>query len=380
MKNDNSSDDDDTLVSIHRQALQKLLLQKKKKKNDNDNDDPELSLLQERLTSLRNHRLQLTVDLQQLQFQQQLVPLSQEIKIVRSKSRHVSDFYSPNEAVVPPCSSTNNDNDNNDDNNDNDNDTQQQQQQQQQQPLFLAERMTSLRKRRRIVGSHRIAGISVTKDKDVLGMRLDISVEGVYVAKHFLFFDIICSVNDNNNNNNDNEQLLYYLRLVQHTLPLNGRLPQIIQRHFGTSFLELKEKELTETDMSIVRDLVGEIHDVCYAHAVRKQGVEFLKKHSGDDNRNDYFSVHNLAVPDTYRHVDFEVEWRHNGRRRRRLMVKLEYGDESNAQPTNVQVTQQNDGSSSNNNELFIQKSIKLFRSMPLWNCFNELRLQELGE
>jgi hypothetical protein len=282
----------------------------------------------------------------------------------------------------------------------------------------LAERMHHLRKRRRIVGSHRIAGVSiipVPTDRNVLGIRLDICIMGgVYVAKHFLFFDICTSISssssssskDDDNDDSDaskdtDDELLddnaprkqYYLQLNQHTVPPSVALPKLIQHHFGgTTRLALPERALLVSTnanvMTTVRALVGDIHDACYAYAVRKEGVHFLKKHvvssslSSSSNFLHQRTKHNFCVselnfPDTYRHVEFELSWRisancEHDKISRKLGVKLEFGEESNPQPTNVEVTTAEENGSED--DALKQKSIMVLCSMPLWRLFAGLQ------
>jgi hypothetical protein len=248
--------------------------------------------------------------------------------------------------------------------------------------LPLAQRMHSLRKRRRIVGSHRIAGISIIPcpDTNVLGIRLDIAIEGRYVAKHFLFLDIVSTVSwDDESGGCDTDETAshaLYLRLVQHTLPPGVTLPTFIQRHFGGTMLLLPEHVLTKSAMAIVRTMVGDIYDACYAYAIRRQGVDFLKKYTANDDATKDFVVQNLVFADTFRQVDFEILWtipatRRHSRERRQLVVQLEYREESNPQPTNVQVMQ-GEGRIDENN--LISKSVDVLRSMPIWKLFDALR------
>ena len=352
----------DDLASIHREALGKILhhrsIMKKRK-----SDDPELALLQDRLAALRTRRLQLFTDLQELQFRQQLMPLSQEIKIRNSSPHATTNLGSRNEhdAALLLLSTTKEGNPSCGGGDD---------------PTKvapLAERMYSLRKRRRIVGSLRIAGISIIPcpDPSVLGIRLDIAVEGRYAAKHFFFLDIVG--NASSDDGGDDTDCDLYLRLVQHTLPPGIPLKGIIQRHFGGSMLPLRNQELTESDMAAVRSMAGDIHDACYANAVRKEGVAFLKKYC--DDREGNFAVHHLVFADTFRHVDFEVALKVHARfvhntEFRRFVVKLEYEEEANPLPTSVHVTEDGDYRDSN---ILIQKSIKILRYTPLWQFFDKL-------
>ena len=339
----------DDLASIHREALRKILSRPLKRKSD----DPELSLLQDRVVALRTRRLELYTDLQELTFRQQVMPLSQEIKI-RNSSRRATDSDSPTAQDTTKWSSEHRCGGESTD------------------VPPLAEQMHSLRKRRRIVGSHRIAGISIIPcpDPSVLGIRLDIAVEGCYAAKHFFFLDIVRNASCDDGSEGDCD---LYLRLVQHTLPPGVPLKGIIQRHFGGSMLPLRDQVLTEADMAAVRNMAGNIYDACYANAVRKKGVAFLSQYCDDSVAN--FAVHRLVFADTFRHVDFEVSLMAHPRfvhstGPRRIVVKLEYGDEANPLPTVVQVTEDDDYGDGN---ILIKNSIKVLRFMPLWKFFDEL-------
>lgn len=357
--------DEDDIAAIHREAL-KHLFASTPSAGTND-DDAELELLQQRLTTLRKRRLELHAALMQIEFEQQFRPLS-EAGSNKSFSSATINWTSPHSQS-------------------------------------LAERMHSLRKRRRIVGSHRIAGVSiipVPSDRNVLGIRLDISIiGGVYVAKHLLFFDIVTSVKISDNSDDDDdddsseedEPKRYFLRLHQHTLPPSVALPKLIQQHFGGhNMLELpgggslitKEVDV----LAIIRGLVGEIHDGCHSYAVRKAGVDFLKKYvvsqqsscsptPTDDQEELDFCVSKLNFPDTYGHIDFEVAWttpanfQHNDLSQK-LVIKLEYGEEGNAQPTKVHVTTAL--LNGTDDATLKNKSINLLYSKPLWSFFKGLQ------
>ena len=137
--------------------------------------------------------------------------------------------------------------------------------------------------------------------------------------------------------------------------------------------LPLHNEVLTVSDMATVRNMAGDIYDACYANAVRKQGVSFLKKHC--DHTTGNYVVHDLVFADTFRHVNFEVCVKVHARfvqnsKFRRIVVKLEYGEETNPEPTSVHVTEDDEYRDS---KVLIQTSIKILRSMPLWKFFDEL-------
>lgn len=197
--------------------------------------DEEISLLRERLSYLRKRRLQLHSEIQEAEFQRGLQPLWAELRHTsgqRTQPSFHQDSQSENES--PTLSDKN-----------------------------LATRMYQLRKRRRIAGSHRIAGISLLPcpDPNALGVRLDVAVDGVYVAKHALFFDIAVKSLE------EEEQKKLYLRLVQHTLPTGVPLASILERHFGGPTLPLDQGRLTDTVLGTLQALIGEILDECYALA-----------------------------------------------------------------------------------------------------------------
>lgn len=101
-----------------------------------------------------------------------------------------------------------------------------------------------------------------------------------------------------------------------------------------------------------------------------------MKKYTANDDATKDFVVQNLVFADTFRQVDFEILWtipatRRHSRERRQLVVQLEYREESNPQPTNVQVMQ-GEGRIDENN--LISKSVDVLRSMPIWKLFDALR------
>jgi len=160
--------------------------------------------------------------------------------------------------------------------------------------FIVAEQRMALRTKRRIAGSHRLAGISVVPcENDVLGIRLDICVTGRYVNRHYLFFQQHLeqrkveeqskgekeAAEDEEVHDNAQEEpgeqhdgQSRQLKLVQHTLP-QGLLASLDGRSLDLSFDTLQR-------------YIGDAYDACYNHAVRQDAVDFLKSQGDCGIRN----------------------------------------------------------------------------------------------
>ena len=212
----------------------------------------------------------------------------------------------------------------------------------------LSSDMYALRKRRKAVACHRIAGISVVPcpDDNVLGIRLDICVCGKYAARHFLFFDVVEVVPPNsddlnttvqNNNTGANKAGLSeqqqqqqqggserrHVRLVQHTLPPEVPLPSILERymtvgtneatdnaplHSSTSngMMLLEDGKVHARHTDTLRNCVAALYDACYAVAIRhetKRRLEALEQ------RPTEFSLSELVMNKPINKFSFVLQW-----------------------------------------------------------------------
>lgn len=341
---------DEDLVSIHQKALQKVYFSPPASSCDRD---PEVSLLKQQLAALRKRRLDLSSEIQKLEFEQRLLPLSEELRThtLRTTRQHVDDSYR-HFLEKPPAPSKEKDDE-----------------------KGLARRMQSLRKRRRIVGSHRIAGVSIAPsqhyDDNILTVRIDVCVEGRYTAKHFMFFDIITTCQTEDDEQEGEPQ--YFLRLAQHTLQPSIPLTKVLRQHFGGELmLRLTTTALLTEDVMIkLRNLVGTLQDVCYAHAVRRQGVECLEKQI---HSNTQHGISNLVVTrDTLRRIDFDATFANHRGETRTLTIKLIYDDELSPLPTTVSATSQQNESDDDDPQ-FSTGASKVLQSKPLWRFLEEGR------
>lgn len=182
----------------------------------------------------------------------------------------------------------------------------------------LALRMKEIRHARKIAAAYRLAGITLwpCPDKDVLALRLDVAVEGIFVACYHCFFDLCCCKDDNK----------LYLRLVQHTLPPSVPLGSILEKTLGGVALvgSLNESSWrTSKLMERLRTCANELYQACYCFCVRKQAVAFLQQ----------AAVRALECTDTLGKISFEMVVGVSS-----LQVTLAYKDPLRVQPTHVSV------------------------------------------
>jgi hypothetical protein len=196
----------------------------------------------------------------------------------------------------------------------------------------MTARMHSVRKRRRIVASHRLAGISAMNltqdDNGVIGARMDVcGPDGRFVAQYYVFFDAVrvreeqlnatgsggstksddfftsddALVDSNDDNNNqepqdDSNQWTTFLRLVQHTLPPGVPATDIMKRNFppqGMLELDPASLQMNKTEehsdshepstsatmvMNELRQCIGDMYDACHVHVLRRDFFLTLKR------------------------------------------------------------------------------------------------------
>ena len=258
-----------SILDIHRRVLSRIFepsLQPVPLPNQQS-----IEFLQHRLNNLKRKRLYLVSELERNKLT--LTTVSEELNN-ESRTRRCHDCGNNN--------NNNNDDDNHRHNNDDD-----------ELSLEFGKRMHALRTQRCIAGLHRIAGISVLPcpDESLLGIRMDICVNGSYVNRHYLFFQ---------------HHVDQILTLVKHTLPQGC----------------ITADRTVQLDNSMVnlRQFIGDIYDACYCHAVRQDACDFLKR-SG--------TVLDLNCSDSLDSIHFSIRGCH---------VQLNYSNLS-ALPTHAKVS-----------------------------------------
>lgn len=244
----------------------------------------------------------------------------------------------------------------------------------------LPKRMQNLRKRRKIAGSHRIAGISVIPcpDDNVLGVRLDICVRGRYVARHFLFFDLVVvtqthgggSDSEEEEEDSPKETGMLHLRLVQHTVPSEVPLAEIVDRHLGGMLL-LPDGTLNLDAMPIVQRCIGEIYDVCFVRAVRKEMRDYLTALAAATTTDRSVAVTQLAVSDNLYCFGFDLRFSPSENDIISLRVKMTFRTATSTEPPEVSV-HQTDGSTQVRHDLCALVSDLLIRC-PLWQALDKV-------
>lgn len=329
-------------------------------------EDPELALLQHRLASLRKRRRQLLSDLKRHEFEEQVIPLSEEMKLDDRRKREFDHFWDASSSYLSShpqrrhCANV-----------------------EERKESSLAQRMQTVRKRRRRVGSHRVGGISILpcpSDRNILGIRLDVCVQGQYTQKHVLFFDIVTLVDDEDQqeekdpdeNLQDESNQSYWLRLVRHTLPRMITLPKVIERNFEGPMLHLSEEGLlTENTMNTIQELVGDLYDICYAMAIRRKGVECLQSMERDHKKSDEekwrcggIFVDKLVFAESLQCINFKLILK-GETKEHALKVDLQYHSETAALPLYVDISVTGNTQAGPEDDL-IQTLTEAFRSNPI--------------
>ena len=308
---------DESLVSIHKSAIQRIL-QSRTLHMPNNAGDPEILLLEQKYFRIRQQRMQLWSDLEQARhYSEQPTVLDELSHVRRQQESNRVDNHRRKRQVDPIVSNKIQEN--------------------------LADRMYLLRKRRRIVGSHRIAGISILPcpDKNILGIRLDICVHGEYVARHHLFFDLVthASMNQMITFEKDALHKQPFIRLAKHTVPSGIPLTLIVDQTLGST--PLIPNDPIEPAIGRLEECIGQVYDACYIYAIRKQIGTFLRDNTRDDFVTSTFAIQQLICGDTYESFQFVLQWqsteRWNGTDHS-CHMSLSFDDPMSALPTTVTV------------------------------------------
>jgi len=312
---------DESLVSIHAMAIQRLLQPSMNPSSSNvdpGSNQDRIPFLEKKLSQLKNRRISLFAQLEQARSaSEQPTVLDELSRIRRGNNTRPLEKSSGDKRTVDPSVGF---------------DIQ----------SNLAERMYSLRKRRRIIGSHRIAGISILPcpDSNVLGIRLDICVQGVYVAQHHLFFDvsILCSMEESTDFQDETMQRPS-LRLAQHTVPSGVPLSLIVDQTIGSSALIPKDD--MGAVLGQVEECVGQIYDACYVYATRQNLCTFLKENTRENCSNFSFAIQHLVCSDSYESFQFELNWQPQRRKMEHALschISLSFDDPMSIKATRIDV------------------------------------------
>ena len=314
---------DESLVSIHTSAIQRIL-QSKTLYAPNNAGDLEILLLEQKLFRLRQRRTQLWSELEQARNYSEHPTVRDELTHIRRQQvSNEIDKHRRKRPIDPIVSNTIQEN--------------------------LAEKMYQLRKRRRIVGSHRIAGISILPcpDKNVLGVRLDVCLHGEYVARHHLFFDVAthASMNLIVTSEKVAQQKQPYIRLAKHTIPTGIPLISIVEQTLGS--IPLIPYGTIEAAVGRLEECIAKVYDACYMYAIRKQIGTFLRDNIKDDIATTTttpittFAIQQLICADTYESFQFILKWQSTKPRNETessCQIDISFDDPMSAIPTTVTV------------------------------------------
>lgn len=184
----------------------------------------------------------------------------------------------------------------------------------------LADSMQSIRHSLKLAAAYRLAGISLLdnsnddEEDELLTLRLDICVDGTYVATHAVFFQALVDDDDNDT----------YLQLCKHNLPLPAKFVTCPLLHIGRKWKMIPQM------VASLRHTVGRLYQACYIHYVRKQELAQLQ-----EEKNTEYKMDGLVVVqnDSSSRVEFTVRFTSMV-----MQIELEYEDALQALPTRVQV------------------------------------------
>lgn len=223
----------------------------------------------------------------------------------------------------------------------------------------MAERMHRIRLRRKIAAAYRLAGISFLScgaaDEEILALRLDVSVEGHFVACYHAFFDLVTAdpyMGSGKERSFNQKPSVFdasvhgcddlYLRVVQHTLPACVPLASILQETLGGAVRlgPVNDDSRWETKrlMPRLRSFANQLYCACYCFASRKHTVKILeslsKKHEAASDGRIYVTGE-IQPSDSCERISFHITLLSGSCT---LSVQLHYKDPMRALPSVVTV------------------------------------------
>ena len=143
------------------------------------------------------------------------------------------------------------------------------------------------RKRRKIIGAYRLAGISNfvfrTEKEETLVVRLDVADRGKYVDRYHVFFELVSAEvrnkdsetsKDSKDDDTPNSRQVMF-RMSQHTLPPTINVKEVTERHlgqkegFGLHKVDPSSPQVTEDLFIHIHSCVTELYNVATAHSIR---------------------------------------------------------------------------------------------------------------
>jgi len=232
----------------------------------------------------------------------------------------------------------------------------------------VAEQLHNLRAKRRVAAAHRLAGVSVLPFRkesgadDILGVRFDVCLNGEFVARYHVFFEIVLVLSNDGHQSPkktigdiSNQCSTAVLRLAQHTLPAPGIAVQpILEKNFGPSGMlavDVMDTSCKEAKLYDIRQCVGDIHDSCHAYAMRREACRYLRRKESN-KRGNGARVWNVAHNDGYDRISFDFCLDANTSRNGsssaaggeiNLTIQLCYDEQSIARPTSMGIKHDGD-------------------------------------
>lgn len=202
----------------------------------------------------------------------------------------------------------------------------------------VALQQQAIRKFRKVESGYRLAGISMPSlvvDSEVMPLRFDIAVDGIYQHCWFVFLQVLQT---------HHGQL--YLRIKQHVVPQDIPFTDIANRTLlpTTTSLgpcnrpnEWKVEELTKA----LRAFSQEIYQACYCHAVRQHDCDTLSRWAKEKTATplrDHDATMEELQPQltSHRTLSFQLVW--HKQTGNKVGIELVYDDPMRWQPTSVTV------------------------------------------
>ena len=212
----------------------------------------------------------------------------------------------------------------------------------------LTTRIHGYRRQIKIRAAYQLLGTTLLQprvhfddEQDMLSLRIDVSIQGNYVACHYLFFELQF-VDDAKNNSTTT---LLQLQFKQHTLPKHAAYMDILVQQLGAS-LSLGPWQADRVDYNaLVSNLQGcaeQLHRVCYAHAIRQEVLAFLRQSPSQIHglQETHYSVEEIRTNAALDSISFILHLAADGPAQRPLglHIKMLYKDPNQTLPTHVTI------------------------------------------
>ena len=245
-------------------------------------------------------------------------------------------------------------------------------------PINLASKFSLLRKRRKLIAAHSLSGISCMylKKENSIGAKIEICIDGgIFISTHCAIFEMIkyksnAYIDHNDyphdhesefDNDDDNEDKgkkktvynknMYYIRLIQHTLPYSIKVNEILEKHVCKEAINFDDASYKPDLIHSLKNCLGDMYDAAYSYAQRVSACRRLENLVIDDINDNIVNeskmmIKNVSHSESYDFITFTLftfpqsksKVRRKSNYEKKLKIELKYSNQIISIPTHVEV------------------------------------------